>query len=45
MARSPPLHGAVAGDTRTHIELTEDFAAHNYHPLRVVALAAARVPG
>lgn len=26
----------ISGDTLTHIELTEDFAAHNYHPLRVV---------
>src|SRR6188472_429375 len=24
------------GDTQTHIELTEAYAAHNYHPLRVV---------
>ncbi len=32
---APELHGE--GDaTRRHIELTEDFAAHNYHPLRVV---------
>jgi len=26
----------VGSDTLTHIELTEDYAAHNYHPLRVV---------
>ena len=30
---SPVVPG---GDTQTHIELTEAFAAHNYHPLRVV---------
>ncbi len=24
------------GETQTHIELTEAYAAHNYHPLRVV---------
>jgi len=28
-------HGTAA-DTLAHVELTEDFAAHNYHPLRVV---------
>ena len=26
----------LAGETLRHIALTEDFAAHNYHPLRVV---------
>ena len=30
------LDSFTDGETRTHIELTEDFAAHNYHPLRVV---------
>ena len=36
MAITTTLHGATESDTLTHIELTEDFAAHNYHPLRVV---------
>ena len=26
-------------DTEAHIELTEAYAAHNYHPLRVVLSA------
>ena len=31
-------------DTEAHLELTEAYAAHNYHPLRVV-LAAGEGPG
>jgi ornithine--oxo-acid transaminase len=29
----------VASDTEAHVELTEAYAAHNYHPLRVVLSA------
>ncbi|HQR25871.1 MAG TPA: ornithine--oxo-acid transaminase [Nocardioides sp.] len=36
MAITSSVPGSVATDSLTHIELTEDFAAHNYHPLRVV---------
>ena len=29
----------VASETEAHVELTEAYAAHNYHPLRVVLSA------
>ena len=33
---TPTTPAGLAGETLRHIALTEDFAAHNYHPLRVV---------
>ncbi len=36
MAQIPSSAVVSDGDTHTHIELTETYAAHNYHPLRVV---------
>jgi len=35
-AEATPGQSHVTGETLAHIELTEAFAAHNYHPLRVV---------
>src|SRR5690242_8657382 len=42
MARSDTTPGTTSipvGDTEAHIQLTEAYAAHNYHPLRVVLSA------
>lgn len=43
MARSsdttPGTKSLPVGDTEAHIQLTEAYAAHNYHPLRVVLSA------
>jgi ornithine--oxo-acid transaminase len=39
MTRMTPTHDVSSlplSDTEAHIELTEAYAAHNYHPLRVV---------
>ncbi len=36
MLNTTTLPQTATSETLTHIELTEDFAAHNYHPLRVV---------
>jgi len=33
---TPDASSLPASDTEAHIELTEAYAAHNYHPLRVV---------
>jgi ornithine--oxo-acid transaminase len=33
---TPETSSLPSSDTAAHIELTETFAAHNYHPLRVV---------